>query len=347
MEIAMAATILLLTIIGFNPPQGVDGWTTYRDRAILVGLIPVFVWMYVGYPAFAIVFTLLSLRFKSYRETEKIEFWRGVHIWAFVFIVWLLLQNVRMEYLPLLMMALVMAGTCQAVFAIVDEVVFYSARLRGKKAIGIIGSLGNRTYLGAYMAILTPQVANADLWYLFVLFVVAVLLTSSRGAFLALFAGLLMIWPMSVLIIAVSFLVIYMIAWDHIPTSSLHQSMGRLKVWMLSLIQIRQFPNWLIGRGFGTFAGSAIANTLRYSDKESFVHVHNDWLQFLNEYGAVGVAALVLFLAPLVPHMQFGNPMAASAVAIATISCLTFIHHIGPIAVTSLILIGLLSRGVM
>lgn len=347
MEIGIAIAAFLMSLIGFRPSAEQDGWTTYRDRAVIVGLIPVFVWMYGNHTAFGLIFTLLALRFRSYREMMKAEFWRGVQIWAFTFIMYLLIQHARTEYLPIVLMGVIMAGVAQACFTMIDSAIFWQRRLTYKPAVQIIGSLGNRTYLGAYMAILTPLVAVPDLWYLFVLFAASVLLTNSRGAYIALFAGLLMVWPKATLILLILVAVWYASMWERIPTSSLLESMGRIKVWTLAIWQTMKWPYWLIGRGFGSFSDRAISNTLKYSERESFVHVHNDGIQLFYEFGIIGVLAFGFFLWNIVPSMHLGNPLTGSAVAIAVASCFTFVHHIGPVAVTSLIILSLLARGVL
>lgn len=347
MEFWLAIAVFLLPLVGFRPPRSCDGWVVYRDRAILVASVPLLIWLLLHYPAFGIIFALLAWHHHTYGELQKLLWWTGFNLWTFILAWWILIQSLPASRVTILVVGLVLAGVVQCCFAVVDAVVFWNYRLRGQKGVGVIGSLGNRTYLGAYLAILLPLVAVADLWYLFLFFLLGIFLTHSRGAYIAALSGLLISWPMSVPILIMALILVYVSCWQLIPTSSIFQSMGRIKVWMLAAYQVGKWPYWLVGYGFGRWSERATRNTLRYSDKESFAHVHNDWLQLFYEYGILGILALSILIWTMLPQLTLDRSLTGCVVSLGVVSLFTFPHHVGPVAITALTVVALAAKGVL
>jgi len=213
--------------------------------------------------------------------------------------------------------------------------------------------------LAAYLAIVAPIVAVAELWWLLLIFFIAILACASRGGLLAFMIGVLVAWPkMAIPIVAVGGAVLLLMIFKHnvfllnhvLASASakkqiLNTIKSRKQIWLLTLAYTLKWPHWLIGRGFNSFNKHAIKWVSMYGVKEGFMHAHNDGVQFFFEYGLLGVAALGLFAWKLSSGMALGHSLTGSVAALFVVSMFTFPHHIGPIAITILAILAMLSIG--
>ena len=355
MELMLCVFVLLAPLVGFLTPnvQGLDGWTIYRDRVLILFAFVLLSWLFVNEPAFGIIFLLLFLRFKGMDTVEGVYSLHGIALWSFILVLWLFVKHLSLEYLSLLLASLVLAGLVQCLLAIVDFGTFSYWRWKGKSLTPICGTLGNRTYLAAYLSILVPLVARRETVLIFLIFVIAILLCSSRGAVPALVAGVSVAnWEFGKIMIPLGVIfVVLMLPWKHMDifksSSILDSFRGRLKVWAIAITATLEWPYILIGRGHNSFCQKAIFWMPQYGSKEGFVHAHNDYLQLFYEYGLAGVGALMVVFWQLSSSMYLGGSLTGSAVAIAVISLTTFPNHIAPIGATIVILLALISRGVL
>src|SRR3989304_1964874 len=354
MEIVLAMALFAAPLIGFYTPLWPDGWTIYRDRTLLLFSIPLLSMIFFIEPAFGMIFSLLLVRYDF-----SLEGLHGPAIWAFVFTFWLWLTHLDRQYVPLILTAVVLAACTQIGFAFVDFINLHIRKRRKLSDTPVCGSLGNRTYLAAYLAIVAPIVAVAELWWLLLIFFAAVLICASRGGLLAFMIGVLVAWPkMAVPIIAVGGAVLLLMIFKHnvfllnhvLASASakkqiLNTIKSRKQIWLLTLAYTLKWPHWLIGRGFNSFNKHAIKWVSMYGVKEGFMHAHNDGVQFFFEYGLLGLVALGLFTWKLSFSMAFGHSLTGSVAALLTVSMFTFPHHIGPVAVTILAILAMLSIG--
>ncbi len=103
------------------------------------------------------------------------------------------------------------------------------------------------------------------------------------------------------------------------------QEIGRLQVW--SAIWSLPVKTWLIGAGAGCFA-DVFKLVEPASLKNAYFYMHNDWLQFLLEFGVVGsatVAAALFYWWRRVGPSQFVRLRAAAAGGVAAIA----LHSLG------------------
>lgn len=350
----MAIAMLIVPLIGFYTPIFPDGWTIYRDRTLLILSVPLLVAMFLIEPAFGLIFSVMLTHYRF-----KLEDIHGVAIWTFVFIMWFWLTRLDKQYVPLILTAVVLGACTQIGFAFTDFINLHLRKRKGESETPVCGSLGNRTYLAAYLAIVAPIVAVPKLWWLLLIFFIGVLVCASRGGLLAFIAGLLVAWPKMAILTTLAgggillamlfrhniFLLNPVLASASAKKQILNTIKSRKQIWLLTLAHTLRWPQWLVGHGFNSFNKHGLKWVSQYGMKEGFMHAHNDGLQLFFEYGLLGLIALGLFVWRLSSHMAFGHSLTGSAAALFVVSMFTFPHHIGPVAVTILAILAMLAIG--
>jgi len=340
MEWILAAFAFAAPLIGFYPNPKVVGWTTYRDRIVILLSFVFLGWALINTFPFGLIFGLLLLRYKS---SDNLH---GVALWGCVVALWFITRSLPNK--EILITSIILAGLGQTCFALVDaSVMSYNKRV-GKRYEPTQGSLGNRINLGAFLAIILPLVASWDTWYLFIPMFIGLILSTSRGAILGGIFGSVIAWPQVGFYLMPVFAVVWCFVWLKFVESALADSFrARLAIAELAIRYALRWPYWLVGYGFNSFNKKSLIWFTIYREKvslhEGFAHVHNDYIQVFFEYGLVGLIALSSFAYSLAPYMSLGDPLTGCAVSIAIISFIMFPNHIAPIGVTNVILLALLS----
>jgi len=339
--IALAVFAFLVTLCGLYAPAKTDGWTTFRDRTFILFAGALLVWMAIDYIPFAIIFGLVLARYR------KLEHIRGVVIWIAVFIGWLLIRSLTLEQMGIVITAIVLSAVMQALLVIMDFGTALYYRSQGKSMSPISGTLGNRTYAAAYLAIVCPLMATKETWLIFAILTLGLACALSRAAVPAWFVGVVIaspkLWPVLAILGVVTFCGIF---FSPLLSSFRDAQRDRFRVWVTAVRHASKWPSWLVGYGYDSFSKATMKISIRGGMKEGFVHCHNDYIQLFYEYGLLGcLAASWLFYQFLFPYMVIGSPLTGSIAAIMVISMATFPHHIAPIGMTILFLVAMLSRG--
>ena len=343
MEWVVVVLILVLPLVGFYPPKNIDGWTTYRDRALFLLALTLLVWLAIFLLPFAIIFGLLLLRYRRYEDMH------GIVLWSFIVSVWVLVRSLPDSALLLLITATILGAIQQSLFTMVDFSVWTYLKFKKRPPTPIVASLGNRTYLGAYLAIIAPLTASWEMLPYLVVIIFATMLTTSRAAIPAMMIGVCVAWPASSIVIIPVGALGWIIVWRWLVTPALVKSLkSRWLIVKIALYKTMFKPTTLlIGHGYNSFGYHSLAWVYRYGVKEGFMHAHNDWVQFFFEYGLVGYVALLLIIKDIYPFLHFGSAMTGSLVSLSLTSLFIFPHHIGPIGLTILILLAIATRGVL
>jgi len=338
---SLSVFVFLVTLCGLYAPAKTDGWTTFRDRTFILFTGALLAWMAIDYAPFAIVFGLVVAR---YRKFEHI---RGVAIWAIVFAGWLLIRSLTLQQAGLVITAIVLSAIMQALLVIMDFVTALYYRSQGKSMSPISGTLGNRTYAAAYLAIVCPLVATKETWVVFAILTIGLACALSRAAVPAWFVGVVIASPKLWLILAILGVVTFCgIFFSPMLSSFADAQRDRVRVWVTAIRHAARWPSWLVGYGYDSFSKVTMKISIRGGMKEGFVHCHNDYIQWFYEYGVLGCLAVGwLFYQFLLPNMAIGSPLTGSVVAAMAISMATFPHHIAPIGMTILFLVAMLSKG--
>ena len=227
--------------------------------------------------------------------------------WTLVLAAYVLSRSLRLRCLPLL---LGFACLLQALVALGQAVGFFSAR---HAQFSVTGSFWNPAPLGGFLACFLPLLAACvrsrwrSPWALLLLLPVAValLLSDSRAAWLAVGVGVLFVfrlfprrpsWVLSFLLVGV---VVLVVLYAYKPASAL----GRLWVWRIAAGMVAARP--CFGSGIHSFASAympAQAGWFAAHPDSSFAATagvvstpYNEFVHLLVEQG-VGGFALLLFL---------------------------------------------------
>lgn len=350
MELAGALILFAITLVGLQPDKTYDGWTMLRDRTFVVFIIIGLIVLAQEYLAFAIIFALVLSRFgqkSSRREViaSRLGYQLDLHalcLWGMIFLVWIFFQSLNQHAIELAITGLLLAGVTQFCFTVVDWI---NTKVYPNANLPISGTLGQKTYLACYFAIIAPITANRHLWPLLVMFFIGILLTKTRIPLIIFTIGVIFASPVVGLMFAFAALCVLPLIFDQLPSFRKDSLPIRMQVWRLTWEYGKQWPFWLIGRGHNSFSWHSLRWSMQYNLKEAYVHTHNDYLQFFFEYGLVGLAAIAIFAFPVLGQLRVGHGMSGSVIAIALCSAYNFPNHIAPIGVTILFLISTLLKG--
>jgi O-antigen ligase/Flp pilus assembly protein TadD len=197
-------------------------------------------------------------------------------------------------------------------------------------------TLGNPNFLAGHMVLVIPMVialiagarggARAALVFSAVILTAALIVSQTRGAYIAFGVSVLMLFILlnvfdregirkysKILIVCFAALVIGIAGYFVINKKAGSRLMDiitlkdesahiRMSLWKNTMYMIRE--NFLLGSGAGNFPvkysyyQSKALDFSYYKDSDFYMsgHAHNDYLQFLAEYGAPGAGCMFLFL---------------------------------------------------
>lgn len=187
------------------------------------------------------------------------------------------------------------------------------------------GSMGNRVVTGGFLAFCF---ALAPIWLLPV-FGIGVLATSSFTAWAAAAIALAIRFPHTVLWWAPGVVMggIIVGVWRGNPLDSI---LGRQAIWRLCWDSWRDdtWKGQLLGHGHWIFTRRARWWHSQGLVKDIYAHAHQDALQFLMEYGALGLGAIVALLVLLQPAAHLGDPWTAAVVVGLMVGMNQFTLHL-------------------
>jgi len=227
------------------------------------------------------------------------------------------------EKLTRTMVILIVFGFCLAVFAIVQKATWNDKIywLRELTAGGTpFGPFVNRNHFAGFIGMLIPLGLGFTLTreyrekliffgFLTVIMAVSLFFSLSRGGIVSFFAGMAL-FGMLVVITRVQTRKIWAIAGFLIIVAAYLAYLGidpvvdrfyqtdvskeqRIIVWQSTLTAFRDF--WLTGSGLGTFIDMFHLYSPAAVQQAIYDHAHNDYLEFMLETGAIGIALLLSF----------------------------------------------------
>lgn len=219
----------------------------------------------------------------------------------------------------------------------------------------IIGTLGHRTGLSIYLAILIPLSFGTPLgWELTAIYCVGLFLARSAVGTGAAVVGFLWVqptfWPLGLLGVIGGVLHRFLkwqyhVRWDSIKPRMLDDTVkARLTVWTITLKKTLPWPYWLIGHGADSFHIESLKWLGRYHLGEAYREAHNDYLEFFYEYGMVGLLAMGAFLGTLWPAVHRGDPITGGLLAFGTASLGNFPVRVAPMLGLGLLILIVLMR---
>jgi len=265
-----------------------------------------------------------------------------------------------------LVLALILSGTVVAAVALLQFVrldpfllLNLTGSLQGSSRMRIFSTLGNPNFVAAFLAAVLPLTiffrpeGGGDLGKSRTRFLIlaallqagAIAATGSRApvpGFVACGAWLLLRTTRSWVRFALPVLAINAILILLSPARPLDKTIaGRFHIWKIVCDHIREIPAYGFGPGaFELHFAQWETEYLRInqpSPDRSFAglqdHAHNDFLEFLVDYGIIGVSAFLLLVVLLVPFFHPGGTPAfesgiiASVVALLAIAVVDFPFH--------------------
>lgn len=232
------------------------------------------------------------------------------------------------------------------------------------------GSLGQRTGLGIFLALLSPLALTLPVpwgWVLAGYYGIGIVLTKSSVASVAAGAGLLWtaptLWPVigagTVVGIGLrAFKFKWNLVWE--ANNRKHRRLiymklrhvvdsleARKRVWLLTLKRGSEWPAWLVGYGPGAFKehGPRWTALLQRRMADLYKECHNDYLEFWYEHGLVGIVAVGWLFWRYRDGLSLGDPVTGGFVALGMTMLANFPLKVAPnVAVAWLLVIFWLAR---
>ena len=263
-----------------------------------------------------------------------------------------------------LMLTMGVAQTALSLPQSLGHIMFYSRHQADKlKSAGFLGkyvhgTLGHRTGLSIYLALLIPLAFLASPPWSLVLatiYGVGILLTMSSVGAVSGVVGLLWVnpglWPygLALLVLGATVRMVKPQTPDaqyghYLKVRSLdHLFAGRLDIWRATLSRALSWPAWLRGFGPGAFDQQGRLWNKEYGLKEIYREVHNDYLEFFYEHGLIGVACVGLFFVSLWP-IQMGDPLVGVLLAFSVAMLVNFPCRVAALGGLALFCVGVLMR---
>ena len=202
----------------------------------------------------------------------------------------------------------------------------------------VFGSLGHRTGLGIYLGMLVPLAFYSDYgWILFTLYLPGLVLARSSVGYGAAAGGLMWVqphlWPVALagLVLGVAH---RFIKWNsgHVRPRLLGDAWrARISVWTVALWKTQRWPFWLVGHGGDSFHQDGRTWIYNHKLSEEYKEAHNDYVEFLYEYGLLGVVGIAWFLWTIRHGLTLGDPMTGVLVAMGVASLGNFPVRVAPI----------------
>ena len=263
-------------------------------------------------------------------------------------------------HIKLILNMMMYAGLIQAVYCILQF--FYIDQLFGLNhhdPIGrVAGFLGNPTLVAQFIALTVPlTLYNKKIIYT-VIMLIAIAMTDSQMAFVAVTGGVLVYYAMKSkrsMKFAIS-LMIAICLFLSLGGMRYFNDSSRFEHWTKITKEVntpidnangQSFP--LTGVGIGSFA-----YTYHIKNHNNYQQAHNDYLEWLFNTGLIGLALLLLSIIWMLKdtvwdYLRFGikvsryrRSLISSFACVAIGAFGTFVWQIGPIALYSAIIVGLL-----
>jgi len=340
MEWILAIALFCSPLVGLYAPKKPDGWTTYRDRVLIIWAISLIGWILVYQTPFGIIFALLAWRYKGSSDLH------GIVIWGFIFGIWMIVQLLSLDQYRVIIVAILLATTGQCLLGIVDFTIFlWKKTANGSADHLVFGTMGNRTYYGAYLAIVSPLAAHEGLWWLLILLGIGVVASMSRMAIPAYVIGVGIAWPTTLYVSVPILGLLWVIVWKRLVYSAIADGVrARVLVLRLLIHYTLKWPYWLIGHGYNTFHKTIFSWCTDHGTLEGYAHAHNDTAQVFYEYGLFGIVAVSLLALQVYPNMAIGSTLTGSVAAMFIVSLTSFPNHIAPVGVTVAVIVSMLSK---
>lgn len=216
----------------------------------------------------------------------------------------------------------------------------------------IHGTLGHRTGLGMYLAMLVPLGFLTDYGLpLAAIYGIGLCLSWSLMAWLATVAAVVVLAPVSLVVVlpvAGVGIATRLIKWNHGHPKLRHVGdswRARWNVWRTVGEKLQRWPAWLIGNGAFAFASDSRQWIGRTKMVEVYKEAHNDYVEFAYEYGALGCVAMTGYVASVYPVVAWRDPVTASAAALGVAMLGQFPLRVAPLlGLGGLIAITLMRR---
>ncbi len=202
----------------------------------------------------------------------------------------------------------------------------------------VIGTIGHRTGLGIYLGALVPLAFSTDYgWALCFAYMPGLILARSSVGYAAATVGLVWVQP-HLWIMGAMGLVLgaahRFIKWNsgHVKARLFTDAvLARLTVWTVALWKTQAWPFWLIGHGGDSFHEDGRTWIYNHKLSEEYKEAHNDYVEFLYEYGLLGVGALVWYGYQIAPGLHLSDPLTGLLIAVAVASLGNFPVRVAPI----------------
>ena len=106
---------------------------------------------------------------------------------------------------------------------------------------------------------------------------------------------------------------------------------ARAHVWLIALWKTQEWPFWLIGHGADSFWEDGKTWIYNHKLSEEYKEAHNDYVEFLYEYGLLGVVAMVWYGYSIAAGLSLRDPMTGTLVAMLVASLGNFPVRVAPI----------------
>ena len=218
----------------------------------------------------------------------------------------------------------------------------------------VFGTLGHRTGLGIYLGMLVPLAFTTDYaWWLVAAYVPGIYLARSSVGYGAAAVGLMVaqphLWLLGVVTMALGALHRFVKRnGKGIKTRLLYDSWAaRAHVWLIALWKTQRWPFWLVGHGADSFWEDGRTWIYNHKLSEEYKEAHNDYVEFLYEYGLLGVVALVWFAYSIRAGVHLSDPATGALAGMAVASVGNFPVRVAPIVGLAALCLIVIARRVM
>ena len=202
----------------------------------------------------------------------------------------------------------------------------------------VIGTIGHRTGLGIYLGMLVPLGFLTDYgWWLTAAYLPGLVLARCAVSWAAMATGLMCVhphlWPLAVVILMLGGAHRF-VKWNsgHVKLRLFHDAVStRMTVWTIALWKTQRWPYWLIGHGGDSFHHDGRTWIYNHKLHEEYKEAHNDYVEFLYEYGVLGVVALVWYGYSLHAGLSLHDPVTGAMAALLMASFGNFPVRVAPI----------------
>ena len=215
----------------------------------------------------------------------------------------------------------------------------------------IFGTIGHRTGIGIYLGMLMPLAFSTGYgWFLVAAYLPGLILARSSVGYAAAGTGLLVVfpgmWPAVVGATILGLLHRFVKRSAHtLKTRLLADAFRtRIQVWSIALWKTQRWPFWLIGHGGDSFHEDGRTWIYNHKLSEQYKEAHNDYVEFVYEYGLLGVVACVWYAYAMRSGLHLGDPFTAALAGMAVASLGNFPVRVAPIVGLAALCLIMVSR---